>query len=136
MLALFSGANETLVLPPRSVPLDAPAGVVNDLLTPARSVAPGGPSSRHGHSHGSVKVDPPPTGGTGEQHGPFAPLGPASPSSFAAVATGASGGAAFVLWCALLVGLLICAARPLRRHVLPSVVFAPTAFVSLLQRPG
>jgi hypothetical protein len=136
MLARFRGPTGNLFAPPRAVALGAAPAVADGVLASSRSVAPGGPSSRHRHSHASINAGPPPTGGTGEQHGPFAPLGPAGPNSFAAVASGPAGGAAFVLWCAILVGLVICTARPLRRHVFPSVVFAPTAFVSPLQRPG
>lgn len=139
MLRYLPGPTQNLFAQPSPLPLGIPAVAVPvavDTLTPGRRSAPGGQSPHHAHGHSARDADPPPTGVSDQQHGPFAPLGPGSPNSFAAVASAPGGGAAFVLWSALLVGLVICAARTLRRHILPPVVFAPTAFVSLLQRPG
>jgi hypothetical protein len=138
-LAYLRGPTQNLFAQPSPLPLGTPAAAAPfavDTLTLGRRSAPGGPSPHHARGHSARDAEPPPTGVSDQQHGPFAPLGPESPNSFAAVASGPGGGAAFVLWCALLVGLVICAARTLRRNVLPPVVFAPTAFVSLLQRPG
>jgi hypothetical protein len=132
ILARFGGPTPSLFASPDSQPLGAPAAAVTlavGTLTPDRSFERDSASRRHAHGHSPRSVEAP-------QPGPFTPNGPEGPNSFAAAASGPGGGAAFVFWCAVVVGFVIYAARPLRRHVLPSVVFAPTAFVSLLQRPG
>ena len=131
----------TLFAQPRPLPLGPPAAAVPvavavGTFTADRRSAPGSSSAHRERNRPARHAEPAPTGVAGQRHSPFAPLDPGGPSSFAAVASGPSSGAAFVLWCALLVGLFICAARTLRRHASAPVVFTPTAFVSLLQRPG
>jgi hypothetical protein len=51
-------------------------------------------------------------------------------------ATASGGGAAPILWCAILVGLLAYTAREIRRHRFRLVLSGPGGFVSPQQRPG
>jgi hypothetical protein len=51
-------------------------------------------------------------------------------------ASAAGGGAAFALWCAVLVGALAYTFQDLRRHRIRLVLGGPVGFVSPQQRPG
>jgi hypothetical protein len=64
------------------------------------------------------------------------PLGPPDRAMFGAAAAAPPGGAASGLLYAILVAVLVVAARELRRHRPRFIYFEPTGFVSPHPRPG
>jgi len=124
---LLAGAGpEPSVAPPPSVTPDAQGpGIARSAPRPA------------GHSDArSQRPQPPATGRSGDERSPGSPVGPPGRGVVAGSASAAGGGAAPVLFCAIIVTLLAFAAQELRRHRIRLVLAGPVGFVSPQQRPG
>jgi hypothetical protein len=77
-----------------------------------------------------------PSGKGGDERRPGSPVGPPGSTFFGAGTTAPGGGAASALWCAILVGGLVYAARAMRRYRPRFVMCEPVGFDFPQQRPG
>ena len=133
-MVLFAGRPPVLVASvprppfamPEVVPLtpgSPPSGAATHAQAPRPTAAPNTPKSA-------------PSGQGGTERRPGSPVGPPGSTFFGAGTTAPGGGGASALWCAILVGGLVCAARAMRRYRPRFVMCEPVGFEFPQQRPG
>jgi hypothetical protein len=126
MAILFTGRTAPPPTATLTTSYDAPATYTQS------GPPPSSPSSRAAKH----PAKPGPVGTAGDERSPSSPSGPPGRGVVAGSATASGGGAAPVLWCAILIGLLAYTALEFRRHRFRLVLLGPVGFVSPQQRPG
>jgi hypothetical protein len=134
----------TMVL--ASGPPDVLVASAPPLRFATREVAPLGPGSSPSGATTRAEAPRPkaapkptetaPSGQGGDERRPGSPVGPRGPTFFGAGTTAPGGGAASALWCAILLGGMVCAVRAMRRYRPRFVMCEPAGFDFPQQRPG
>ena len=133
-MVLVSGPSDVLVASapqsrfatPEVAPLGpgaSPSGATTRAEAPRPKAAPKAPETA-------------PSGQGGDERRPGSPVGPRGPAFFGAGTTAPGGGAASALWCAILLGGMVCAVRAMRRYRPRFVMCEPAGFDFPQQRPG
>jgi len=120
---LVAAAPPSRFATPEVAPGSPPSGAMTRAEAPRPKAAPKTPETA-------------PSGQGGEERRPGSPVGPHGPTFFGAGTTAPGGGAAFALWCAILLGGMVYAALAMRRYRPRFVMCEPVGFDFPQQRPG
>jgi hypothetical protein len=112
-----------------------PAPSVTQPSSSPETASPGAPAA---DTEGKAHPKKPRVSRPAPQHAPHTPSAPPDrgPVSVAGSAASSSGGVPAAMWCAVLLGISLCAARDLRRHRGRLLLAGPAGVPFPQQRPG